>query len=194
MEETSEGFTYQNVHHATCDPPWEVRPGVLTLELPLPCRSSGPDRRKKSPGSSPCEKKRSTRSSLRVDQDQDQDQAREHAFRPIANNARNAYLWRRVCEDKGAHGRSIWGVHPIAISVKRKFRFSSESNSKSVKRSYFYEKLHAFFPLPSLADFLLGLTSCHMSNSSPMPETNNHGKPHACGMGNVQTVHAKIRM
>lgn len=57
-------------------------------------------------------------------------------------------------------------------------------------------KSSLLFLLPlSLVAALLGLTSCQMSKPSPKPETNNHGKPRASGMSNMQEMdHAKMKM
>lgn len=56
------------------------------------------------------------------------------------------------------------------------------------------KSLRFLLPL-AFAAALPCLTSCQLSNHSPMPETNNHGKPGPSGMGNMQEMdHGKMRM
>lgn len=53
------------------------------------------------------------------------------------------------------------------------------------------------FLLPlSLTAALLALTSCQTTDPTPTPaETNNHGKPRAAGMSNMQGMdHSKMKM
>ena len=53
------------------------------------------------------------------------------------------------------------------------------------------------FLLPlSLTAALLALTSCQTTDPTPIPaETNNHGKPRAAGMSDMQAMeHSKMKM